>query len=132
MAGSVIVLNTSSFNCRSTYDVFWLSRSLRKVPPFYDHRQDGSQQFYRKSDTGDMRKHGRPQSWYGAESPERKFKERPQSIHEISLASGDNLNLINYPFQFRLELRWSTDNTRRISLSNNYFTFRTFKNTKLA
>ena len=92
VTGSVIVLNTSSFNCRSTYDVFWLSRSLRKVPPFYDHRQDGSQQFYRKSDTGDMRKHGRPQSWYGAESPERKFKERPQSIHEISLDRNNQKN----------------------------------------
>lgn len=58
---------------------------LRETPPFYDHRQDASQQFYRKSATGDIRKHGRPQSWYGAETPERKFKERPQSIHEISL-----------------------------------------------
>ena len=50
--------------------------------PFYNNR-GSDHQFY--SNPEDIRKHVRPQSWYGAQTTERKSKERPQSIHEISL-----------------------------------------------
>ena len=50
--------------------------------PFYNNRGN-DHQFY--SNPEDIRKHVRPQSWYGAQTTERKPKERPQSIHEISL-----------------------------------------------
>ena len=62
--------------------------------PFYNSRED-SPQFYRKSDVKESRKHVRPQSWYGAQSPGRKSKERPQSIHEISLDRGNKKNVLN-------------------------------------
>lgn len=52
--------------------------------PFYSNRGN-DHQFYQKSGPEDTRKHVRPQSWYGAQTTERKSKERPQSIHEISL-----------------------------------------------
>ena len=55
-----------------------------------------SHQFYRKSDSKESRKLVRPQSWFGAQTTERKFKERPQSIHEISLDRG-NQNANDYP-----------------------------------
>ncbi|XP_020631952.1 uncharacterized protein LOC110068857 isoform X4 [Orbicella faveolata] len=57
------------------------SRSVREAP-FYNNR-GSDHQFY--SNPEDIRKHVRPQSWYGAQTTERKSKERPQSIHEISL-----------------------------------------------
>ncbi|KAL9965843.1 hypothetical protein ACROYT_G029697 [Oculina patagonica] len=59
--------------------------------PFYNSRDD-RRHFYQKSDPEDIRKHARPQSWYGAQTTERKFKERPQSIHEISLDRGNKNN----------------------------------------
>ena len=67
--------------------VFLYNRSVREAP-FYNSR-DEHHQFYQKSDPKDIRKHVRPQSWYGAQTTERKFKERPQSIHEISLDRGN-------------------------------------------
>lgn len=61
-------------------------RSVREAP-FYNNR--GSDlQFYQNANPEDIRKHVRPQSWYGAQTTERKSKERPQSIHEISLDRG--------------------------------------------
>lgn len=61
--------------------LFLCSRSVREAP-FYNNR-GSDHQFY--SNPEDIRKHVRPQSWYGAQTTERKSKERPQSIHEISL-----------------------------------------------
>ena len=75
---------------KNSNDVVSSSRSVREAP-FYDSRE-GSHHFYRKADSGDIRKHVRPQSWYGAETVERKFKERPQSIHEISLDRSNQKN----------------------------------------
>ncbi|XP_020631939.1 uncharacterized protein LOC110068857 isoform X2 [Orbicella faveolata] len=57
------------------------NESVREAP-FYNNR-GSDHQFY--SNPEDIRKHVRPQSWYGAQTTERKSKERPQSIHEISL-----------------------------------------------
>lgn len=67
---------------------------VRQTAPFYNNREE-SPQFYRKSDDKESRKHVRPQSWYGAQSPGRKSKERPQSIHEISLDRGKQKNAFN-------------------------------------
>lgn len=55
---------------------------------FYNNRED-DRQFYQKSAPQDIIKHVRPQSWYGAQTTERKSKDRPQSIHEISLDRGN-------------------------------------------
>ena len=52
--------------------------------PFYNSK-GSDHQFYQNANPEDIRKHVRPQSWYGAQTAERKSKERPQSIHEISL-----------------------------------------------
>lgn len=61
-------------------------RSVREAP-FYNNRES-DHQFYQNANPEDIRKHVRPQSWYGAQTTERKSKERPQSIHEISLDRG--------------------------------------------
>lgn len=67
--------------------IFFYNRPVREAP-FYNDRYN-NRHFYQKSDPEDIRKHARPQSWYGAQTTERKFKERPQSIHEISLDRGN-------------------------------------------
>lgn len=85
LATAVLILNN--------YYAFLHNRSVREAP-FYNDREQGPQ-FYRKSDPKERRKHIRPKSWYGAQNTERKSKERPQSIHEISLDRDQQKNGIN-------------------------------------
>ena len=66
---------------RSDNYLFLYSRSVREA---YNNRGK-DHRFYENSNPEGIRKHVRPQSWYGAQTTERKSKERPQSIHEISL-----------------------------------------------
>ena len=55
--------------------------------PLYSGRQDEGR-FYGSFDHKRTRNNARPQSWFGAPVAERNFRERPRSIHEISLDRG--------------------------------------------
>ena len=68
--------------------------------PFYNNRGN-DHQFYQNSNPEDIRKHVRPQSWYGAQTTERKSKERPQSIHEISLDRSKQNSSFNPEHDYR-------------------------------
>ena len=79
---------------------FLYSRSVREAS-FYNNR-GSDRQFFQNSNPEDIRKHVRPQSWYGAQITERKSKERPQSIHEISLDRSKQNSSFNHGHDYRI------------------------------
>ena len=92
LIGTASRLATAILNSCNNY-AFLHNRPVREAT-FYNNREQGLQ-FYRKSDPKDNRKLIRPKSWYGVQTTERKSKERPQSIHEISLDRDKQKNGIN-------------------------------------
>lgn len=67
--------------------------------PFYDSRE-GSPEFHRKPESRENTKQMRPQSWYGSQVTDRKHKDRPQSIHEISMDRDKEKNSFDHGNEF--------------------------------
>lgn len=85
---------------------------------FYDSRE-GSPEFQRKSESNNSKKQMRPQSWYGSQVTERKHKERPQSIHEITMDPDKEKNSFNHEIAFSDRRRHRHFESSR-SLSSSY------------
>lgn len=84
------------FTYLSVFIIIFCNRPMRQAQ-FQDSREK-NRQFYQNSLSKHSRKHDRPQSWYEGQNTERKFTERPQSIHEISLDKNNQHNSARVPF----------------------------------